>query len=63
MNTETTAYQKVAQKCQEFAPCEKCDSCSNSSSETNPVSCLNCEHFSSTQHCNLDLYDKIIRGI
>lgn len=54
-------YRNVASKCDEFSPFEQNDVFSNAVGETT-VSCVNCEHFDSN-HCSLDLYDKIVNEI
>jgi len=36
------------------------DSASNSTCGCEPISCTNCAHFDSHEHCVLDLYDKIV---
>lgn len=54
----SNSYQKVACKCDEYSPLEQNETFSNAVGEKN-ISCTNCEHFESN-HCNLDLYDKIV---
>lgn len=55
---QSEIYQKVAAHCSEYRPSKSCG-CKNASSEEN-VSCVNCEHFNSSQHCDLDLIDRIV---
>ncbi|MFA9464224.1 MAG: hypothetical protein ACERKN_08000 [Velocimicrobium sp.] len=58
----TNSYQKVAEKCSEYSPLEQNDRYSNAIGEGDHVSCVSCEHFESN-HCNLDLYDRIVNEI
>jgi len=55
-------YEEVAKRCSSYKR-NDCDSFTNSAT-SDCTSCLNCSHFSTEQqHCNLDLYDQIIKTL
>lgn len=62
MKADKKTYEKVAKNCSEYSPCEHCKT-TNAVSEESCVSCLTCGHFDSNEHCNLNLYDKIVNKI
>lgn len=60
-NAET--YKQVARCCSEFLPAKnKTNSMTNTTSNgSDTVSCECCKHFNQSKHCELDIYDKIIK--
>ena len=60
MNNQNETYEKVAKNCSRYDRAQG-DCYKNSSCDSALVSCLNCTHFNNSHHCDLDLYDKIIK--
>lgn len=56
-----TVYKEVAKRCSAYMKNEN-ESMSNSCDCTTP-SCRNCKHFTKSEYCDLDLYDKIVDEI
>lgn len=65
MQNQNEIYEEVARSCSEYAPDGRDHSIKNVSdgSDIKESSCLNCAHFNASQHCDLDLYDKIVQNI
>lgn len=61
MRASKKEYEEVAKRCSSFESREH--STFTNSDECNCTSCLNCAHFSSDEHCVLDLYDQIIQNL
>lgn len=61
MKASQEMYKEVAQNCSSYTHVKgKNCFCNEAPKE---ASCLNCEHFDSNEHCNLDLYDRIAEKI
>lgn len=59
MRSSQEIYKEVAEECDSYKTVDKQNENAfrNSAKE---VSCLSCQHFRSDEHCELDLYDKIV---
>ena len=58
MRSSTETYKEVAERCSAY---EKKCSCKGLSNDVTGKSCLNCDHFTDTEYCELDLYDPIVQ--
>lgn len=65
MKSSKETYQDVAKACSEYAPTHRPEGYYNDSHacDCKEPSCLNCSHFTKNEHCDLDLYDKIVDRI
>jgi len=63
MRASMETYQKVAAACSEYRRNAKAYSPVNSAQESDIRSCYNCSHFTSKEYCDIDLYDKIVKGM
>ncbi|MBQ3514932.1 MAG: hypothetical protein IJA32_14245 [Lachnospiraceae bacterium] len=59
MRSSQEVYKEVAEECDSYTAVnpQHENAFRNSAKE---VSCLSCQHFSADEHCELDLYDKIV---
>ncbi|MBQ4522805.1 MAG: hypothetical protein IJA10_07620 [Lachnospiraceae bacterium] len=59
MRSSQEVYKEVAQECDSYTAvnAQNENAFTNSAKE---VSCLSCQHFAADEHCELDLYDKIV---
>ena len=60
MRSSTETYKEVAEK---FSAYELKCSCKGFSNDVAGKSCLSCDHFTDTEHCELDLYDAIVKNL
>ena len=60
MRSSTETYKEVAERCSAY---EKKCSCKDLSNDVTGKSCLNCDHFTDTEYCVLDLYDPILKNL
>lgn len=60
MKANKTTYQNVAKQCSSYN--RKETGVTNCSSDSCP-SCSNCNHFTTDEHCSLDLYDSIAKTL
>jgi hypothetical protein len=60
MRSSAETYREVAERCSAY---EKKCSCKGHTNEVTGKSCLSCDHFTDTEHCELDLYDPIVRNL
>ena len=60
MRSSAENYRGVAERCSAY---EKKCSCKGHTNEVTAKSCLSCDHFTDTEHCELDLYDPIVRNL
>ena len=51
MRSSAETYKEVAERCSAYE--KRCTG----------KSCLSCDHFTDTEHCELDLYDPIVRNL
>ena len=51
MRSSAETYKEVAERCSAYE--KRCSG----------KSCLSCDHFTDTEHCELDLYDPIVRNL
>lgn len=59
MRSNQEVYKEVAQECDSYtAVNEQNENAFRNSAKE--VSCLSCQHFCADEHCELDLYDKIV---
>lgn len=59
MRADNKTYEAVAKRCDAFD--SKSDtSVTNSTSDSENISCTNCNHFTDDKYCELDLYDQIL---
>lgn len=63
MRASKKDYEEVAKRCSSFEKKEKSSFTNKNTSDTECVSCINCSHFASDEHCVLDLYDDIAKNI
>lgn len=65
MKSSKQTYQDVAKACSSYAPTHRPEGFYNDSNacDCKEPSCLNCSHFTKAEHCDLDLYDQIVRNI
>ncbi|MCI6859469.1 MAG: hypothetical protein MR867_09290 [Eubacterium sp.] len=63
MKSSKKTYQEVAEACSKYSPISEEYAFRNSSCECNTPSCLNCTHFTKKEHCDLDLYDEIVKKL
>ena len=61
MRSSKTMYETVANNCSEYKLKEY--GATNYACDPSCKSCLNCTHFTQSEHCTLDLYDKIAKNI
>lgn len=60
MRSSTETYKEVAERCSAY---EKKCSCKGLSNDVTGKSCLNCDHFTDKEYCELDLYDPIVKNL
>lgn len=60
MRSSAETYKEVAERCSAY---EKRCSCKVHTNDVTGKSCLSCDHFTDTEHCELDLYDPIVRNL
>ena len=61
MRASHDTYEKVAENCSEFTPCEQKNTMTSSTqNDKGNVSCERCHHFDPDEYCRLDIYDKIV---
>lgn len=60
MRASKETYEHVAKECSAYKRKEY--GAKNCASDSCP-SCLNCTHFSTDEHCVLDLYDPIVKNL
>lgn len=53
----------LQRSCRECSAYEKKCSCKGLSNDVTGKSCLNCDHFTDTEYCELDLYDPIVKNL
>lgn len=65
MRASKETYEKVAKQCSSYAKKEYgvTNQASNSTGTSSCPSCLNCTHFTTDEHCTLDLYDPIVKNL
>lgn len=63
MKSSKQTYEDVAKACSKYTRISKKESMKNFGCSCDEPSCLNCAHFDKNEHCDLDLYDKIIDRI
>lgn len=61
MRANPKLYEKVAEHCSHFSAKSENDSFTSSTSECK-CSCTNCNHFTKSSYCNIDLFDQIVDG-
>ncbi|WP_343208991.1 hypothetical protein [Anaerolentibacter hominis] len=61
MSTMSETYKEVAKRCNEYEPKDGCECYHNRLENGESISCTNCGHFEH-EHCNIDLYDKIVEN-
>ena len=61
MRASKEVYENVAKNCSEYEL--KHVGATNCACDPSCKSCLNCSHFTQSEHCTLDLYDKIVKNI
>jgi hypothetical protein len=62
MRSSTETYKEVAERCSAYEKKCGCHGNFNNAADDN-VSCLTCTHFTNTEHCDLDLYDPIVKNL
>lgn len=62
MRDQSEMYKEVAERCSSYDCCNSDSDCCTNMYDTEK-SCLTCCHFSDDEHCNLDLYDPIVRNL
>ena len=63
MRASLEVYQDVADACSEYQRTAQPYAPVNSTRDSDIPSCLNCSHFTSTEYCDIDLYDQIVERI
>lgn len=61
MRSSKQEYEDVANRCSCYH--KTTTSALSNCTDCDCISCLNCEHFASDEHCKLDLYDKIAQNL
>ena len=63
MKSSKETYREVAEACSKYSPVSEEYAYKNSTCDCDTPSCLNCSHFTEQEHCDLDLYDQIVKRL